>query len=101
MTKKEKLNKIQEVIEESLGLTWIDRLVYNYNTKCYHTANGFDFCKGKATYIYLIDDKKKTYMARVVVDNESFKISINGTKVDASAYWKELLNQETITTITK
>ena len=101
MTRKERLQKIQEVLEEALGLNWTDRLIYNYNTKIYRSADILDFQPNKATYAYLKDEKKKSYLARVVINDDSFIITINGMKVDASEHWKELLSKELVTTSTK
>ena len=98
MTKRERLNKIQIVLEESLGLIWVDRIIYNYNTRCYRTANILDFCPDKSTYTYLRDNKNNTYLAKVVLNDEKFVINVNGMKIDASEHWKELLQQEMVVT---
>lgn len=91
MTKKERLDKIQEVLEESLNLNWIDRMVYDYAHKYYHTADIWDFEDGRPTYAYLVDGKH-SYLARVVVKDEKFNIALNGMKIDVSEHWKELIN---------
>ena len=84
-----RLKKIQEVLEESLGLKWVDRIIYSHSSKIYRTATIFDFETGKATYAHLQDENHKRYWARVVVDEDSFIINMNGMKIDATDYWKE------------
>lgn len=101
MDSKEKIQKIKEVLEENLGLIWTDRLVFNHHTKCYRSADMFDFRSGRSTYVYLRDKKNKSYLARVVLTDESFIINLNGIKVDASEHWKELLSQELVASSTK
>ena len=91
MTHKERLNKIQEVLEENLNLNWVDRLVYNHTHKYYHTADMWDFEDGRPTYAYLIDGKR-SYLAKVVIKGEKFNIALNGMKIDVSEHWKELIN---------
>ena len=101
MTKTEKVNKIQEVVEESLGLIWVDKLVYDFKTKTYHTATYLDFSRGKTACLYLTDSKKKPYMAKVVVNNSKFNISVNGMKIDATEHWKELLSETVVVSSSK
>ena len=101
MTKRQRLDKIQQVIEENLDLKWIDRTIYNHNTRVYRTADIFDFADDKHTYVYLQDAKKKAYLAKVVLNNEKFIINLNGLKVDVSEHWQELLNEELLSTSTK
>ena len=96
MTTKEKLNKIQTVLEENLDLIWIDKTVYNHHTECYHTAGAFDFENDRHTYAYLKDNKNKSYLARVVLNDEKFIITMNGMTIDASEHWLELLSQEAV-----
>lgn len=91
MTKKERLDKIQEVLEENLNLNWVDRLVYNHAHKYYHTADIWDFEDGRPTYAYLVDGKR-SYLARVIIKDEKFNIALNGMKIDVSEHWKELIN---------
>ena len=94
MEGKERLNKIQQVLEESLGLIWVDRIVYSHNSKIYRTAHIFDFYPGIATYVHLQDKKHKRYLARVVVDENSFIINMNGMKIDASKHWNEIIAEQ-------
>ena len=101
MTRQERLNKIQEVLEENLDLKWIDKLVYNHNTKYYHTADIFDFCPNRTTYVYLRDNKNKSYLAKVVLNDAKFIINMNGVKIDVSAHWQELLQEELVATTIK
>ena len=94
MDRQTRLNKIQQVLEENLELNWVDRIIYNHSSKIYRTATIFDFEPGKATYAHLQDKKHKRYLARVVVDEESFIININGIKIDASEHWKEISKEQ-------
>ena len=87
-----RLNKIQQVLEKSLGLIWVDRLIYSHSSKIYRTAHIFDFEPGKATYAHLQDEKHKSYLARVEIDENGFVININGMKIDASEYWEEIIS---------
>ena len=96
MTKKERLDKIQEVLEENLNLNWVDRLVYNHAHKYYHTADIWDFEDGRPTYAYLVDGKR-SYLARVIIKDEKFNIALNGMKIDVSEHWKELIAENTDT----
>ena len=96
MDKKEKLQKIQQVLEESLGLKWRDRIIYNINTKRYHTADICDFCSNKLTYVYLMDDKKIAHLARVKIDDEKFIIKVNGMTIDVSSFWQEVMQETTV-----
>jgi len=96
MTTKEKLNKIQTVLEENLDLVWVDRTVYNHHTKIYRTADIFDFENDRHTYVYLKDSKNKSYLARVVLNDEKFIITMNGMTIDASEHWLELLSEDLI-----
>lgn len=98
MTKQNKIEKIQEVLEENLNLQWVDRLVYNIHTDSYHTAGIWDFSPNKPTYTYLRDKKNRAYRAKVVLNNESFIIKMNGMKIDASEHWQELLQEEMVVT---
>lgn len=101
MTKKERLDKIQIVLEENLDLIWMDRTVYNHNTKVYRTADIFDFEDNRHTYVYLRDKKNKAYLAQVVLNDTKFIINLNGVKIDVSDHWQELLSQQLVTTSTK
>ena len=101
MTKRERLNKIQQVLEENLDLQWVDKIVYNHNTKCYRTATVLDFCPDKPTYAYLKDKKNNAYLARVKLNDESFIIKMNGMTIDASEHWQELLSEELVVNSTK
>ena len=94
MNRVTRLNKIQEVLENALGLIWSDRIVYSHSTKIYHTATIFDFEPGKATYAHLQDKNHKRYLARVVVDETSFIINMNGMKIDASEHWQEVYGSQ-------
>jgi hypothetical protein len=96
MTRKERLDKIQEVLEENLNLDWTDRMVFNIVTESYHTADIFDFCGNQATHVYLRDSKGKAYRARVMIKDESFIIKMNGMTIDATEHWKELLDASTV-----
>ncbi len=96
MDRQVRLNKIQQVLEGSLGLSWVDRLIYNHNSKIYRTATIFDFNPGRATYVHLQDEKHKRYLARVVIDKDSFVININGMKINATDYWKEITTEQTV-----
>lgn len=102
MTKRERLNKIQEVLEESLNLEWVDRLVYNPANNSYHTAvSAFDFIDNSTTYAYLRNKKGNSFRAQVKLNNEQFIIRMNGMKIDASKHWQELLSQESVDGLTK
>lgn len=102
MTKRERLNKIQEVLEESLNLEWVDRLVYSPSNNSYHTAvDVFDFVDNCTTYAYLRNKKGKSFRAQVKLNNEQFIIRMDGMKIDASEHWKELLSQESDKILTK
>ena len=94
MNYKEKLDKVQEVLEENLGLDWVDRMVYNPANNSYHSADMFDFYADRPTYAYLRDKAKKAYRAQVVLNPTSFIIKMNGMKIDASDHWRELLEQD-------
>ncbi len=94
MDSKTRLNKIQEVLEESLNLNWVDKIVYCYQTKMYHSAYKLDFSDGVATYAYLRDNKKNSYLARVIIKGDKFTIQINGVKIDASEHWQELIKEQ-------
>ncbi len=94
MNYKQKLDKVQEVLEENLGLNWIDRMVYNPYNGSYHTADMFDFYADRPTYAYLQDEKKKNYRAQVTLNSNSFIIKMNGMTIDASAHWQELLEND-------
>ena len=96
MTRKERLDKIQEVLEESLNLKWVDRLIYNPATNSYRTADVFDFGDNSITYVYLENSKRQSFRAQVKLNNEQFIIRMNGMKIDASEYWQELLAQQTV-----
>lgn len=101
MTSKERLNKIQEVLEESLNLKWVDRLIYNPISNFYRTADVFDFVNNYTTYVYLENDKRQSFRAQVKLNNEQFIIRMNGMKIDASEHWKELLIGESVDTQTQ
>lgn len=96
MTKKERLDKIQEVLEESLNLEWVDRLVYEPAHNYFHTAEVFDFTDNSTTYVYLENDKRKAFRAQIKLNNEQFIIRMNGMKIDASEHWKELIVENTL-----
>ena len=98
MTKRQRLDKIQIVLEENLDLIWVDRTIYNHNTRVYRTADIFDFKDDRHTYVYLRDSKNKAYLANVVLNDEKFIIKLNGAKIDVSEHWRELTNQELIIT---
>lgn len=97
MTRTERLDKIQQVLEENLDLIWVDRTIYNHHTKIYRTADIFDFADNRHTYVYLRDSKNKGYLARVILNDEKFIINMNGMKIDVSEHWKELLSEELVT----
>ena len=94
MQREERLNKIQQIFEEDLGLKWVDRLIYSHSTKVYRSAHIFDFNPGKATYVHLQNDDSKRYLARVVVDETSFIVNMNGMKINLSEHWKEIYTSQ-------
>ncbi|MBQ3502908.1 MAG: hypothetical protein IJA72_04535 [Clostridia bacterium] len=101
MTRKERLDKIQQVLEESLNLKWVDRIIYNPVTNFYRTADVFDFIDNSTTYAYLENAKRQSFRAQVKLNNEQFIIRMNGMKIDASEHWKELLIGESVDTQTQ
>ena len=96
MNRRERLEKIQQVIEESLGLKWTDRIVFNRITKTYRTVDESDFWLNKPTYVHLLDNKKASYIARVEIGREKFIIKISGMTVDASEFWQEIIQETAV-----
>lgn len=96
-----KLDRIQQVLEENLDLIWENRLVYNYYDKTYHSADMFDFGYNKSTYVHLIDNKNKGYLARVKLNSQKFVIDLNGMKIDVSDHWQELSSKALVTSSIK
>lgn len=96
MDNKSKIDKIQEVLEEGLGLQWYDNTVRNYMSKGFHTAGSCDFCNNKSTYVYMIDKKKTLHLAKVVLNDTKFIVEIDGVKVNLSQHWQELNTQDTV-----
>lgn len=92
------LDDIQEVIEENLDLTWVDRIIYNPLNKYYHTATEYDLEKmpNRQTYVYLRDKRNSCYLAVINFNDDRFIIRMNGTKVDVSEHWKELLDKHIV-----
>ena len=102
MDNKFTLDDIQEVIEENLDLEWVDRLIYNPLSKYYHTATDYDLnSMHRQTYVYLRDKKNSCYLAVINFNDERFIIRMNGTKVDVSEHWKELLDKHTVSSQSK
>lgn len=93
------VEQVKQVLEEALDLIWIDKLRYNHKTKCYHTATITDFKINRYIYAYLINNKRKAYLAKIQVDNEKFLINVNGMKIDATEHWQEILGKENVATI--
>ena len=100
MDYKQKLDNIEKVLEENLGLDWVDRMVYNPANNSYHSACVFDFCDDRKTYAYL-RDTKKAYRAQVELNPTKFIIKMNGMTIDASAHWQELLQNQAVPIQTK
>ena len=101
MTKTERLDKIQQVLEESLKLKWVDRIIYNPASNFCYTAEVFDMEDNRITYVYLQNTKQQRFRARVLLNTQQFIIRMNGIEVDASERWKELLSQESVDTLIK
>lgn len=91
------LDQIQYIVEKTLNLKWIDRIVFNYAPKGYHSADLYwDFGPMKPKYLYLRNDKDKRFLAKVQVTNDKFIINFNGDIIDATEHWLTLLGQQQI-----
>ena len=101
MTKRERLNNIQTVLEENLQLKWVDRLIYNPANNFYRTAELFDFADNTITYVYLQNNKHKAFRARVLLNKEKFIIRMNGMEIDVSEHWQELSSPKLVTALVK
>ena len=89
------LNQIQQLIEQELNLKWTDRIIFNHESRGYHSADlYYDFGSKKPKYLYLRNDKDKRFLAKVQVDDKRFIINFNGDIIDASEHWQEILGQQ-------
>ena len=96
MTKRQRLYKIQQVLEEVLDMKWQDRLVYDETTGYRKVSIVKDFGT-YSTYVRLADKSNKGHIAKVKINGDNFSIEMEGVRIDASPCWQDILNEELVT----
>ena len=85
-----------EAFLEDFGFTWLERLMYLPNTNKYKQVKTNIF-NGQPKFLSLknnINGKRTLMLAEI--DNNTFIMSADKYKIDASAAWKEFLNEKTL-----
>ena len=93
MTKKNfTLEDIKNYLLE-LGFVWEDKIIYNPNTRKYRTATMRSFEKN--VFLCLRKEKQtQDFRMLAVVDNNTFELWCNNSKMDASYGWLDFLSQK-------
>ena len=89
------LEDVKKILED-FGFEWVDRLSYNPNNNKYEKIKTNVFNSKKQIFLSLKNTKNYVLsLALAEINNKTFKLTINGSKIDITEEWAKLLEEKT------
>ena len=84
------LDDVENMIED-LGFKWNERQVFNPNEEKYKKLKHNSFGSNKALFLSLKNPRGVLTLALAQIDNTTFVLDFNGSKINASGLWENML----------